>query len=332
MGKTIVTVLILAMIYVLARMFTSGITVESDVYGYYKDGKLNRRGIVSLVQDIKRRIPIKTTDTTVVGVTYNYEDTSPPRGQINYYHRIDPDKVDFYLSHRQQVVNHMATVQCANSEVVAMLEKLERITISFYRGSEFLFGMEVSAELCASGENSREAPAPSGDQDGSEPEPGTGAEPAGSPEKAPEKGDPPQGAPAAAGDDRGSKAGDAHDTPDGEGGDAPEGARVSRKDDPVARHVAMLSPKLPIKTSFGSLIRVEAEGRDGVRHSFDVDGDRLGGFASMKGRILEAYCANAHLASLLSQVDHVTLDFSSGGHGFARWKVTRADCAARGGK
>ncbi|MBQ8708686.1 MAG: hypothetical protein IJ523_11420 [Succinivibrionaceae bacterium] len=317
MGKAIVTALILALIYVLARMFTSGITVDSEVYGYYKDGRLNERGIISLVQQVKRLIPIKTQDTTVVGITYNYEDGSPPKGQLNYYHRIDDDKVDFYLAHRQEVVNHMAYAQCANHEVVEMLEKLEKITVSFYRHDRFLFGLEVSAAMCRGDVRTQareigevkdatdpplEDKTEAGAKDDGADEARTGTEKARSGK---------DGAPAA-------------DKVDGDGRDDSSAGAVSS-------HISIITPNLPIKTSFGSLLKVEPEDGNGVRHVFDVNGNELRTFDQKKTTIIRGYCGNAHLASLLKHADHITLEFTSGGNTFKRWRLTEAACAQAAG-
>ncbi len=293
MGRSVVWILICAVLYILIRMFTSGITIESDVYGYYKDGRLNQRGIISLVQQIKRLIPIKTEDTTVVGVTYNYEDGNPPKGQINYYHRIDDEKVEFYLSHRQYVVNHMASVQCANSEVVDMLGKLEKITISFYQKDQFLFGMELSQALCASGEGAGESGEPENSIDPDVP------------------------------------ADNSSVTENTEGADHGNNdvKNVNASSDPVVqKHISMLSKNLPIKTSFGRLAAVEAEDEHSVRYIFDVDDGSVAAMEGKRGQIVRSYCTNAHLKNVIDSTDHISLVLRNGEKSFITWVVTGNDC------
>ena len=295
MGRKVVVILICALLYVLFRMFFSGVTIDSDVYGYYKDGKLNRRGIISLVQQVKRLIPIKTTDTTVVGVTYNYTDGNPPKGQINYYHRIDEDKVDFYVKHRQEVVNHMASVQCSNPEVAEMLKQLDKITISFYQKDQFLFGMEVSDELCSSGSGAKDSDEPKGSVDPDVPE----------------------------SDDPSS----VQDVDPVCGGDGRGGQNGPAAADPVVtNHISLLSKNLPIKTSFGQLAAVEADGEKCVRHIFDVDGSAAGSIDLKRDLIIKSYCTNAHLKELLDRTARVNLVFRKDGNEFLTWTLNAGSC------
>ncbi len=342
MARTVVIILICGLLYVLLRMFTSNISVDSDVYGYYKDGRLNERGIISLVQQIKRLIPIKTLDTTVVGVTYNYEDGKPPKGQINYYHRIDDDKVEFYLSHRQEVVNHMAQTQCDNQEVVDMLKQLEKITISFYRNDQFLFGMEVSESLCLDGTMSRSTNEP---VEGNDPNlntqngevENTSENPAQSQTQNKEKDQALDNA-----NTSGTKKGEvSKDDESVNNGSTDEGKKQieqkgnvpdsndqkdKKKSSVLSSHLSIVGENLPLKTSFGSLVKVSALGDNAIEHVFEVNGNELVNFAQKKSLIFKSYCTNNHLLGVLKEADYILLNFLNSGNSFQKWKLTKTAC------
>lgn len=148
MKNNIIAILICLVTYVIVKMFMGDFKFESDTYGYYKDGKLNERGLISIVTDAKRNLPIKTADTTVFDINYIYKSENDPKPIINYFHQVDKDKVTFYRENSSAVASNLATSQCDQKEILEMLEKLDRITISFYDQKDFLYAVEISEEIC----------------------------------------------------------------------------------------------------------------------------------------------------------------------------------------
>ena len=88
-------------------------TFESDTYGYYKDGKLNERGLISIVRDIKRKLPVYTEDTVVFSVNYSYQPKDNPKSVINYFHMVNKDKVEYYKKNSSIVASNFAIKQCS---------------------------------------------------------------------------------------------------------------------------------------------------------------------------------------------------------------------------
>ncbi len=148
MFQKLIPIAICVLAYVVVKLATGGFTIESDKYGYYKDGKLNERGIISIVARVRRLVPFKSAETTLVGITYNYEDGEPPVGSINYYHMVNKDLVEHYSKDSAQVADRFARSQCGNQEIKDMLQKLDHITVSFYDDQRFMYGIKIDSALC----------------------------------------------------------------------------------------------------------------------------------------------------------------------------------------
>lgn len=275
MKSLIVTFLTCVFAYLLYILCTGGFKVDSDTYGYYKNGKLNERGIISIVDRVKRMIPLKTPDTTVVGINYNYEDANIPHGQINYYHVVDKDKLDYYKKNSQDIVNRMATAQCSNKDIVDMLEQLDKITISFYDEETFLYGLEISAETCT-GSNSKV----------------NHDEPKSKKEEKQTKKD----------NETESKAKDLSNS-----------QNVSTKNIAVQTHVVAMNKILPFKINFGELAAVEVEDENSIRHHYKINKESIGLFRknmkNISSKVVQSYCKNTELSGLMKKIDHISLSF-----------------------
>ncbi len=294
MKSLIITFLTCIFAYLLVVLCLGGFSVDSDTYGYYKNGRLNERGLISIVNRVKRMIPMKTPDTTVVGINYNYVDDTVPHGQINYYHVVDNDKLEYYKNNSQTVVNHMATTQCSNADIVDMLTKLDKITISFYDADKFLYGLEISSDTCE--EDSKKVQH-------------------NEPEKTKESSDD-------------SKVED--DKPKQNNEEKDSTVKVSSNNLSVKKHVLAMNKVLPFKTSFGELQAVEAEGENSIIHSFNVNNENIDRFKknvkSYLEKMVQSYCKNTELSGLMDKIDHITLNFEYQHEQFESVQVSKETC------
>ncbi|MGN1356508.1 MAG: hypothetical protein ACI4VX_02320 [Succinivibrionaceae bacterium] len=295
MKSLIITFLTCILAYFLVVLCTGGFKVDSDTYGYYKNGRLNERGIISIVDRVRRMIPMKTPDTTVVGINYNYRDDTVPHGQINYYHVVDKDKLDYYRRNSQEVVNRVATAQCSNSDIVEMLGKLDKITISFYDGDVFLYGMEVSSETCGSGSKI------------------TNTEPSN------------------ARDGQGITSADKSDGNNKDAGDGDTGSDLQGNPS-VKKHVLAMNKILPFQNSFGELYAVEEDNVDGIRHRFRIKEESVDKFKkdmkNISGKVVQSYCKNTKMSGLLQKIHHISLDFEYQNENLLSLQISRDTCNA----
>lgn len=148
MKNNIIAVLICVLTYVIVKMVMGDFTIESNTYGYYKNGKLNERGLISIVRDVKRKLPIYTEDTVVFDVNYTYQPAEDPKAVINYFHNVNKDKVDYYVKNSNVVAGNLILVQCRQQEIFEMLDKLDHFTVSFYDEKNFLYAVEISKIVC----------------------------------------------------------------------------------------------------------------------------------------------------------------------------------------
>lgn len=148
MKNSIVAIIVCILAYLFIKLCLGDISIESDTYGYEKNGKLNKRGLISIVTDTKRLLPRKTEQTTVVNIDYSYEPENDPKPILNYYHVVDQNEVDFYKTHQQEVAARFILSQCENKDIVEMTKKLEKYTVSFYDGNDFIFRIDIDAKVC----------------------------------------------------------------------------------------------------------------------------------------------------------------------------------------
>lgn len=147
MKNNIIAILICIMAFILVKLCMGDFTIESDTYGYYKDGKLNERGLISIVRDTKRRLPIYTEDTVVFDINYTYS-KDPYKSVINYFHNVNKDKVADFKNRADLVASNIAFKQCGQQEILDILDKMDGFTISFYDQKTFLYAIEINKEVC----------------------------------------------------------------------------------------------------------------------------------------------------------------------------------------